>query len=82
MRQCMFTPPRTPVMPQSHERIFRRFGSVPGKTISYRILSDVIVTKRALNLPDVFPYVGARWQTYGRVTGALYLEIVHPFFIV
>ena len=28
-------------------------------------------TKRARNLADVFPYVGIRWQTYVRVTGAL-----------
>ena len=28
-------------------------------------------TKRERNLSDVFPFLGIRWQTYGRVTGAL-----------
>ena len=67
----------------------RRFGRFPSKTYhTNRILGDVnflitygelygsvrlTYTKRVRNLPDVSPYVGARWQTYGRVTAALSL---------
>ena len=28
-------------------------------------------TKRARNVPDALPYIGTRWQTHGRMTGAL-----------
>ena len=65
--------------------IIRRFGSFPTRTYSNRISNDANVRityeersgrvlnliKRAPNLSHVSPYVGVRWQTYGRVTGAL-----------
>ena len=69
-------------------RIIRRFGSFPTRTYSNRISNDANVRityeessgrvlnfkKRAPNLSDVSPYVGERWQIYGRVTGALYIQ--------
>ena len=66
-------------MPESHERILRRinrrFGSFPTRTYSNRISNNandrITYVERSANLSDVSPYVGVRWQIYGRVTGAL-----------
>ena len=69
------------LIPESHERILRRiirrFGSFPTRTYSNRISNDANVrisyeerSGRAPNLSDVSPYIGVRWQIYGRVTGA------------
>ena len=65
-------------------RIIRRFGSFPTRTYSNRISNDanvrityeersgrVLYLNKTPNLSDVSPYVGVRWQIYGRVTGAL-----------
>ena len=66
-------------------RIIRRFGSFPTRTYLNRISNDANVrityeerSGRVLNLNKTcaqlirrVPYVGVRWQIYGRVTGAL-----------
>ena len=67
------------VTPESHDRVLRRdirrFGSFPTRTYSNRISNDADVRityeECAPKLSDVSPYVGVRWQIYGRVTGAL-----------